>query len=284
MTLTRDLRGFPFEERSVLGEAGDYALRTYGVSSGLDLFAAATLGVRAEGCDRAVAAMGETDFYGSIYDLSLAPQLLASQCFAQEGRVEDSLHQAQRALVIRPGSLDGLAMATVGAELVGDKGAARWREELFALHDPFSAHAALARAYRFDGQSRRALDEAQAVLTQFPKMGWVEYERALDLLALGDEEGALDSLALALEDFPSHTFEVQPFSEALTHSLARSRTPTRVSLAAELALRRGQLREARALDAESDSSSSMTPRSPLAMSRRQLLAGIPERTRVRPGR
>jgi 4-amino-4-deoxy-L-arabinose transferase-like glycosyltransferase len=188
--------------------AAERARQRYGIERATDSFLLAVLYARAGHCDLALpladrAAAG--GFHGTVEDtdLSLDPDLLASDCLVALGEPQPAFERIVRSLRRWPGTIDGLARAiaaTAARPELGDVGDREgWERMLFALHDPASAHFALTRARRLWGDATRALDDADALATLLPEAEpLAELERALCLLDLGRTDDALAAYARSL--------------------------------------------------------------------------------------
>ncbi len=185
--------------------AADRARARFGDESPVDAFLVAVLQAAGGRCqqalplaDRAAAA----GFGAAIADSLLDPDLVAADCLLELRRPDEALARIRRSLRARPGTLDGLARAVAAAgarpDLAGGE-RERWEGELFALHDPASAHWALARARRRWSDPERALADADWVAARLPEAApFAEFERALCFLDLGRPREALRAYARAL--------------------------------------------------------------------------------------
>jgi tetratricopeptide (TPR) repeat protein len=251
--LMRDVRGIPFELPRLAMESGRRSAEHYGAETETDSFYLARLAMLAGQCETALPTfqqLGAAGFRLAIFDHLLDPNLLASECLRQEGRREEALEAALASVESYPGTAEGLAAVIAAAEALGgaEERRAEWEGELLALHDPLSAHYTLARARVGWGQYEKALASANRVLSLLPESGATHYVRARALLGLKQEEEALRAYGQALVLYPKHAFETQPFDEVMQAALVRQpEHPELLSLAAEHALRRGDVEQAREL-------------------------------------
>lgn len=253
--LTQDLRGIAFESKSLAEASARWSASHYDVAKGADAYLLAVLAARAGACDRAIAAaraVAAEGFRSAIYDRSLDGELLAAECLREKGDGAAAMVEITRSLARRPGTLDALAAAVALGEarsgLAAPEQLSRWREELFDLHDPMSAHYALARARNGWGDGARALADADAVLTKLPDSALARYERARALLALGRGDEALSEYARALATFPRHAFPTRPFDALVQQKLgAPPWSPELVALAIEHEIRAGRIASARSV-------------------------------------
>lgn len=253
VTLTHDLRGLPAESAALNQAAEAESERRYGGATRSDAYFAAVLAKRGGRCDAALRAARDADgFRWAMFDRLLEPHLLAARCEIEAGSLQQALTQVRASLELVPGTLDGLSAAVALSET--DAGASRleatrWRNELFALHDASSAHFALADAEVRTGLGAKALENIDRVLAAFPDAGVALYVRARALLELGRTEEALAIYARALDVFPAHAFQTEPFEVAIESALRdHPEDPSLLSLGGDQAFRRGDIARARTLD------------------------------------
>ena len=189
----------------VARRAAERARARFGERNPVDAFLLAVLQAASGRCQEALPLAdraAEAGFGGAIADSLLDPDLLAADCLLELRRPEEALGRIRRSLRVRPGTLDGLARAVAAAGARPDLAAgeeARWEAELLALHDPASAHYALARARRRWADPERALADAEWVAARLPEAApFAEFERALCLLDLDRPREALRAYARAL--------------------------------------------------------------------------------------
>jgi tetratricopeptide (TPR) repeat protein len=178
--------------------AAERARARFGDDDPVDAFLLAVLYAQGERCDLALPLAdraAEAGFHGALEDsdVALDPDLLASDCLLTAGARDEALLRVRRSLGRWPGTVDGLAR--LAAATHGREGQAL----LFAIHDPASAHFALARARRRWGDPNGALEDSRRLAELVPDAApLAAYERALALLDLGLAEDALDAYVRSL--------------------------------------------------------------------------------------
>jgi len=227
------------------------ASATFGAASPVDAALLAVQYASAGRCDLALPLAEEAAGHGfrsAIADASLDPDLLAADCLRELGRSDDAFGRIRRSLARAPGTLDGLSRAVAAATAVGDPGRERWTAEIWELHDPVTAHYALARARRSWGDAAGALTDADWIATRIPDARpLAEFERALALLDLGRTTEALQAYAQSLS-VPFYLFGTSRFDapvRALTAASPDARAVTLLALSHWM--RQGNREELRAL-------------------------------------
>jgi tetratricopeptide (TPR) repeat protein len=277
------LRGLPFESP----EVATRALQQLPLRSHMELLFAAELARREGQCDQAlVAAAGaeEAGYRGARHDSSWDPALVAGDCLLRQGDLKGALAAAERSLARRGGTLDALAFAIAGAELLPQeygRRRAEWEGLLFSLHDWHSARYVRAQAQVRWGRFQSALQDVDAVLATEPDLAPVRYVRATALAGLGRHAEAAEDYAQALRRLPSFNFPTAPLETTVAARLAEAPDSVQVlALAAEHHLRAGRLELAREL---AHRASSLAPEDPgLAALERELASARPSGITVPP--
>lgn len=191
--------GLAPEDPGTAMRAAERARARYGIGHPADAYLLAVLYARAGRCDLALPLAdraADDGFHGTVEDTDLAldPDLLASDCLVEQGQPQPAFARVRRSLDRWPGTLDGLARAVAALSARPALGSDRGEFEhlLFSLHDPASAHFALARARRLWGDPTRALDDADALASFLSEAEpLADFERALCYLDLGRPDDAL---------------------------------------------------------------------------------------------
>ncbi|MFY2563291.1 glycosyltransferase family 39 protein [Corallococcus terminator] len=248
--LSRALRGVPFESPVVAEHSGALSVEKLGLETPMDLYFASELARRAGHCEQALDAARAAQaagYRGALYDTSLDPSLVIADCLLSRGDGAGALEAAEASLEQRGGTLDALAFAAVGAEVLGGQ-RARWESKLFALHDLLSARHARGLARVRWGLYAGALEDADAVLAAVPDLAVTHHLRAVALAGLGRHPDALRAYARAIQTLPGFNFETALLERAVAAGLAAApNAPAMLTVATEHHLRAGRLELAREL-------------------------------------
>jgi 4-amino-4-deoxy-L-arabinose transferase-like glycosyltransferase/tetratricopeptide (TPR) repeat protein len=220
-----DLRGIGFEDPQTLLTTAKNSAQDWGLRFAVDHYFTALLMAEAKQCPDALQTLEKSNFTGAYFDSLLDSDLLSAHCLIQEKRFQDAFEKVTQSLERHPATLDGLAEAIAGSEALGKPqtaAALHWKEELAEIHDPISSSYALAKAKRIWGDYQGALKETERLLGYLPNSGLGHYEKALNLLALGQTKKALFSLDKALFEYPHFSFPVHSFEPALLQYLKQN--------------------------------------------------------------
>jgi tetratricopeptide (TPR) repeat protein len=243
------LRGVPFESPELAAR-----VREPTPASPMEHLFEAERARLAGSCDAALAAAGVAEaagYLGARSDTLWDPALVAADCLLRRGDTRGAMSATERSLDRRGGTLDALAFAIAGAELLPQEYGRRradWEGTLFSLHDWHSARYARARARVRWGRFQGALEDADLVLALEPDLAPVRYVRATALSGLGRHAEAAADYARALALLPSFNFPTAPMESTVAARLAEAPdSPDVLALAAEHHLRAGRLELAREL-------------------------------------
>ncbi|MCP3169205.1 glycosyltransferase family 39 protein [Myxococcus qinghaiensis] len=252
--LGRPLRGVPFESPAVAEHSGALSVEKLGVDTPMDLYFASELARRAGHCEQALEAARAAQaagYRGALYDTSLDPALVIADCLLARGDGAGALRAAKESLEQRGGTLDALAFAVVGAEVLPEAAGeqrVRWESKLFAMHDLLSARHARGLARVRWGLYAGALEDADAVLAAVPDLAVTHHLRAVALAGIGRYPDALRAYARALQTLPGFNFETAPLEKAVAAGLAATpNAQAMLNVATEHHLRAGRLELAREL-------------------------------------
>lgn len=284
-SLQPPLRGVPFESPELVARSSTRAAGLSGADSPMGHLFEAERARRAGRCDAALAAAREAGGYrGALPGASWDPALVAADCLLQRGDFQGAMTAAEQSLARRGGTLEALAFAIAGAELlpkVYGKRRAEWEGTLFSLHDWHSARHARARARVRWGRFQGALQDVDAVLAREPDLAPARYVRATALAGLERHAEAVADYALALRQFPSFNFPTAPMEASVAARLAEAPdAPDVLALAAEHHLRAGRLELARELAGRASTLAPEDAR--LASLARELASARPPGIAVRP--
>jgi tetratricopeptide (TPR) repeat protein len=239
-----DLRGLPWEERSFWTRVQTRYQRELAQSPSPALEYEAGLVDEWAGAHDSALAHYERAAAGGYYLRGADPEYSAGRLLLELHREGEATKHIDRSLDHHPGVLASLVAAEVLARHRGDGARAdALAREAEARHDRISTGWARARAWRWLGDARMALGEIEHIPE--PENALVRWEECLDLVATGDEAGALRAYERALALLPMHPFTASRLDSVVARQLERAPgDPRLLRLAGEHALRRGRMAEA----------------------------------------
>lgn len=219
-------------------KAAERSRERFGAATGADAFLLAALYRHAGRCDLALPLLdhaADEGFRSALEDtdVSLDPDLLASDCLLEQGQREAAHRRIHKSLEHWPGTIDGLARDVAAEQdLGGDPESAQ--AKLFRLHDAASAHYALARARRSWGDPAGGLTDAEWLREHVTSgIAIAELERSLCLLKLGRPGEALQAYAKTLS-VPWYLYgseQLNDLVQKMAQALPDNPTANRVALA-----------------------------------------------------